>query len=162
MTNSDINRAAFRCTVVPEQSAARLRLGWRTYAVRVVDTSREAFTLDVDRSIYSRLEEGRRGTLTYQDETWEVMCRAVFRHVDDQYHVSMARLRDCTRVRGPQPSFWSLLPRSNAESSPALPLALLLSLLFACVALPGMGDSLGTAPKIRKVVQDVWRRATGG
>lgn len=161
MTNSDINRSAFRCTVVPEHSAARLWLGWRSYPVRLVDTSREAFTLDVDGDIFSRLKEGRRGILEFQGERWEVVCTAFYRHIDEQYHASMARVRDCTRVRAPKPSFWALLPRANAESSPALPLALLLSLLFACVALPGMGDSLGTAPKIRKAVQDVWRRAVG-
>lgn len=161
MTTSEIKRAAFRCTVLPEQSAANLRLGWRRHPVRVIDTSRDAFTLDVPLTTFSRIKEGGRATLEFQGETWEVMCTATFRLVDDEFHVSMARLRDRTSMRGPKTTFWALLPSTNAASSPALPLALLLSFLFACVALPGMGDTLGTAPKIRKVVQDVWHRATG-
>jgi hypothetical protein len=161
MTNSEINRAAFRCTVLPEQSAASLRVGMSRRRVRVTDTSRDAFTLDVDYATFRRLKEGCRATLEFQGETWEVECTATFQLIDEQYHVSMARIRDRTRVRGPKTTFWSLLPTTNAASSPALPLALLLSFFFACVALPGMGDSLGTAPKIRKVVQDIWHRATG-
>lgn len=161
MLPTHTHQGAFRCTVVPEQSAARLRLRLRSHRVRVIDTSREAFTLEVDQAIFSRLKEGTRGTLEYQDEKWEVVCTAVFRLVENQFHVSMARISERTQIQGPKPTFRALLPKSNAESSPALPLALLLSFLFACVALPGMGDSLGTAPKIRKVVQDVWRRATG-
>jgi hypothetical protein len=162
MTNGETNRSAFRCAVLPEQSAARLRLGMTSRPVRVTDTSREAFTLDVDYATFRRLAEGRRATLEYQGETWDVVCTATFQLMDQQYHVSLARVRDRTRVRGPKTTFWSLLPTTNAAASPALPLALLLSFLFACVALPGMGDSLGTAPKIRKIVQDIWHRATGG
>jgi hypothetical protein len=162
MTHTEITRGAFRCTVLPEQSAAQLRLGWSVRPVRVIDTSREAFTLDVDQSTFRRIKEGRQGMLHFQGETWEVVCTAVFQLVDDQFHVSMARIRDCTAVRGPKTTFWSLLPMTNAAANPTLPLAMLLSLLFACLALPGMGDSLGTAPQIRKVVQDIWRRTTGG
>lgn len=161
MQTCETVRHAFRCSVVPENSAARLTMGWRNYKVRVIDTSREAFTLEVDAKTYGRIKEGTKAVLEYNQEHWEVQCTALFQMLNGQLNVSMARVKDCSRVRGPRPTFWSLLPVANATADPVLPLALLLSLLFACVALPGMGDSIGTAPKIRKAVQDVWRRTLG-
>lgn len=151
---------AYRCTVVPEQSAASLRLGWKNYPTRVIDTSRDAFTLQVDAQVFRKVKEGTRGVLEYHGEVWEVECAAVFRLMDDQYHISMLRRKDLTHVQVPKSSLWSIVPRPTNETDPVLPMALLVSFLFACVALPGMGDSLGTAPKIRKAIQDVWQRAT--
>lgn len=162
MSTPEIARSAFRCTVVPEQSAGHMRLGRRRHEVRVIDTSRDAFTLEVSAATFSRVKEGSRAVLQYNGETWDVECTAVFRMICDRYHVSMARVNDRTSVRRPKASFWSLLPLVNGGTDPVLPLALLISFLLACVALPGMGDSLGTAPKIRKAVQEVWRRTTGG
>lgn len=150
---------AYRCTVVPEQSAANLRLGWKNYSTRVIDTSRDAFTLEVDARVFQKVKEGTRGVLEYHGEVWDVECVAVFRLMDDQFHITMLRRNDRTHVRVPKSSLWAILPRPNNETDPVLPLALLVSFLFACVALPGMGDSLGTAPKIRKAIQDVWQRA---
>lgn len=160
MITTEITRSAFRCSVAPEQSAGNMRLGWRRHDVRVIDTSREAFTLQVPAATFSRIKEGSRAVLEFNGETWDVECTAVFRMVDDRYHASMARVKDRTAVRGPKTSFWSMLPLVHGTTDPVLPLALLISFLLACVALPGMGDTLGTAPKIRKVVQDVWRKTT--
>lgn len=154
--------SAFRCTVVPEQSSGRLRLGWQRHQIRVLDTSRDAFTLQVSAETFGKLREGSRAILDYHDEVWDVECTAVFRLLDDRFHVSMSRLRDRTAIRGPKSSSLSALLPSGGTADPVLPLALLISFLLACVALPGMGDSLGTAPKIRKAVQDVWRMTTGG
>jgi hypothetical protein len=161
MTTSETLRHAFRCTVVPENSAACLTIGWRQHKVRVIDTSREAFTLEVNPNTFAKVTEGSRAVLDYNDESWEVQCIALFQMLNGQLNVSMARIRECSKIRGPRATFWSLLPMANATRDPVLPLALLLSLLFACVALPGMGDSIGTAPKIRKAVQDVWRKTLG-
>ena len=161
MTTTEITRTAFRCCVVPEQSAGCLRLGWRNHDVRVIDTSREAFTLQVSAAVFRRMREGTQAVLRTNGEVWDVQCTAVFRMIYDRYHVTMARVNDRTTVRGPKTSLWSILPKPNVTSDPVLPLALLVSFLLACIALPGMGDRLGTAPKIRKAVQDVWRRTLG-
>lgn len=160
MNPSEVTRA-FRCSVDPAQSAGRMRLGWRAHNVRVIDTSRDAFTVQVSATTFYRFHEGSRAVLEFNGETWDVQCTALFRMIDDRYHLTMARVKDRTTVCGPKSSWWSLLPGTGTAKDPVLPLALLVSFLLACVALPGMGDSLGTAPKIRKVVQDVWRRATG-
>jgi hypothetical protein len=162
MIPSEITRAAFRCTVAPEQSAGRMQLGWRYHDVRVIDTSREAFTLQVSAATFRRIKEGSRAVLEFNGENLDVECKDLFRMMDERFHVTMARVRDRTTVRGPRTSFWSLLPTINTSTDPVLPLALLISFLLACVSLPGMGDSLGTAPLIRKAVQDVWRKTTGG
>ena len=161
MTTTEITRSAFRCNVVPEQSAGSLRLGWRRYNIRVVDTSRDAFTLEVSAAVFGRIREGSRAVLETNGEVWDVECTALFRMIYDRYHVTMARIKDRTSVRGPKTTFGSLIPRLNVASDPVLPLALLVSFLIACVSLPGMGDTLGTAPKIRKAVQDAWRKTLG-
>lgn len=160
MIARELPRTAYRCTVVPENSAGVLKLGWHNFAVRVIDTSREAFTIEVQASIFRRLREGRRAILKFNGEIWQVQCTAVFQIPDGQFSVTLTRVRDLTQVRGPRTTIWSLLPMPNPSADPVLPLALLISFLFACVALPGMGDQLGTAPKIRQVIQDAWRATT--
>lgn len=161
MTHGEASKSAFRCAVVPENSAGLLTIGWSRHNIRVIDTSREAFTLDVKPQTFRRLKEGSRATLLFNDELWEVECTAVFQVMNGQFSVTMARVRDLTRIRNPHATLMSILPMPNPTADPVLPLALLVSFLFACVALPGMGDRLGTAPKIRAVVQDVWRSSLG-
>lgn len=162
MVANEITCTAFRCTLIPEHSAGALRLGCRWQDVCVIDTSRDAFTLEVGAATFRRIREGTRAVLRHNGETWDVQCTALFQMVDERYHVTMARIRERTGVRGPKSSLWSLLPTINTSADPVLPLALLISFIIACIALPGMGDSLGTAPKVRQIVQDVWRKATGG
>ncbi len=152
---------AFRCNVVPENSHGSMKVGWSWQDVRVLDTSRDAFTVEVKHSVFRRLKEGCRTVLRFNDEIWQVECTAVFQLVSGKISLTMTRIKDLTQMHGPKSNIWSVLPLPNPTADPVLPLALLISFLFACVALPGMGDTLGTAPKIRKVVQDVWRKSTG-
>ncbi len=161
MTTGELSRTAYRCTVVPECSEGQLKAGWYSFPVRVIDTSREAFTLEVKPQAFRRLKEGARATLDFNDEMWEVECTAVFQLANGQYSVSMARVKDLTKIRGPRASLSSMLPVPNPTADPVLPLALLVAFLFACVALPGMGDRLGTAPKIRSAIQGAWRSTLG-
>lgn len=161
MTTCETVRDAFRCTVVSEISAGRLTIGWHTYKVRLLDTSRDAFTLEVDSKKFGRIKEGSKALLETNGEKWEVRCTAIFHMLDGQLNLSMARVKERLRAPVSRTTFWSLLPIPSPTADPVLPLALLLSFLFACIALPGMGDTLGTAPKIRKAVQDVWRKTLG-
>ncbi len=161
MNSYDPHDHAFRCAVPAEHGEAWLVVGWHRHPVRVTELSRNGFTIQVRNKTYAKCREGKKALLHYQGEIWEVVCTSTFRMVDDYAEISLHRLADRTKVRGPRSSLCSLLPIANVTADPVLPLALLVSFLFACLALPGMGDSLGTAPKIRKVVQDVWRSTAG-
>jgi hypothetical protein len=152
---------AFRFQVPYDQSGAKIRLGWGSYKVRVIDTSREAFTLQVSRKLFRRFQEGTRALLSFQGETWEVKCTAMLQLADGEYHLSLLRLIDRTVVRAPSSPTGLFSSAKGKAHDPTLTIAMLAALVFACVALPGTGDTLGTAPIIRDALRHTWQISLG-
>ena len=93
--------------------------------------------------------------LTFAGETWEVEVKS--RYTDDSSFtdLGLARSRELTPYK--EPSSWSLamLPQWSVSNDPAFLGMLVIALITAVVCLPGIGDSLGTAPKVRSAIQSV-------
>ena len=157
----DERKNAYRCSVAPENSAATLAIGSKQVEVNVLDTSRDGFTIKVDKKTLKRLNDGRNYHLEYNGEKWEVQKSSHYSD-GDAMCVGMTRIRELTRIRVPSP--WvNLFRRTPREADPTLVVYLMIAFLFASIVLPGLGDNLGTAPKIRdgihrvvKVVRDIF------
>ncbi len=146
---------AFRCSIAPEHSCAVLRIGWRQFPTNVVDTSRDGFTIRCSPPIAARLE-GKRARLTFRSETWEIEPYRSYSESDDSKQIGCRRIRDLTRVKEPKTSLLSLWgPRISASNDPGLLMFLLVVFIIACVSMPGLGDKLGTAPRIRSGIGEV-------
>ena len=83
-----------------------------------------------------------------------------FSKVGDSCHVYFDRIRERTKIKVPRASFDYLLPKYDPRADPELLLFLTLALIVSVVSLPGIGDQLGTAPKVRKGVNAVWKEVT--
>lgn len=149
------DRGAYRCSVAPENAEARLKISNKLYRVAVLDTSRDGFTVRMPNSTAFRLKDGGTFLLHFCGERWEVKKESVYNDGDEFSNIGLSRIRDLTRNRVPSSFFYLFSNYQSLQSDPGFLICLLLAFLFACIALPGVGDSLGTAPKIRSGIHFV-------
>ena len=148
-------RQEYRCCIASENSAAKLKIGACSYDVSVLNTSRTGFCLRVSNDIAKKLRGKRRPLLLYAGETWEVELKSRYSDETKFTNLGVSRVRDLTKFK--QPTGWTLGLFSNpsSQADPTFLAFLILAFLFAVIALPGIGDSLGTAPKVREVIKMV-------
>lgn len=149
----DARRAAFRCSVAPENSSATLIAKGKKFQVRVLDTSREGFTIQVSERLVSKLANGQVLRLLFNGENWEVRKQSHYND-DGSVNVGLQRIRELTKIKIPS-NWFRFFQKSPGTGDPTLAVYLMIAFLIACIALPGLGDNLGTAPRIRDGVQAV-------
>ncbi len=156
MQETQKRRAAFRCAVAPDHSNAVLILGRRKFAINVLATSRDGYTLRCSEKIASKFAVNSKARLVFRGETWEISRKSLYNESKDVVHLGCKRVRDLTKTKEPKTSiFASLVPRNSLSNDPALLMYLLVAFMVACVSLPGLGNQLGTAPKIQKGIKAI-------
>ncbi len=147
---------AYRCVVAPENSAALLTVGSRSLKVNVLDTSRDGFTIRIANHDLDRVTKAQKLVLRFAEERWEVNRCGAYIEGGKCTQLSLVRVRETTRVKQPGGWSWVLVPQFSGQKDPTLLLGLLVAFLIACVCLPGIGDQIGTAPKVSRTVRSFW------
>ncbi len=155
MTRPIEERAAFRCAIAPEDSAARIKISGRWYDCAVVNASRDGFGVRLPSRLAKTLRISKRIELKFRSERWEVLRASEYFDTDDLMIVGLLRVRELTRVRVKNSIGLTLVPKFSADTDPSFLLALVVAFLVTCVCLPGIGSHLGTAPKVRDGVNSV-------
>jgi hypothetical protein len=145
----------FRCPVQSDQSQAVIRVGWRKAIASVQETSIDGFTVVVPANYASSLKVGRPWLLEYQGAKIEVHPQWFFNSPDGRVQMGLRRMRDLTP---PPPIRKSLLLRyaGRRYEDPSYSAAIFggfVLALFSLMALPGLGDSLGTSLRIQNAVR---------
>lgn len=141
----------FRCPVPGDLADARIRSGRQTFQVGVQETAIDGYTVLVGPRQARKLKVGRPWVLEYQDSYTEVHPQWFFNSPDGHVQIGLRRLRDVT----PPPRLrQSLLVRwgGSRYADPSVSSATyggFVLLLFALLALPGLGDRLGTSDRIQ-------------
>lgn len=149
-------KQAFRCSVSEELSKARLKTGIRTLNVHVRDTSREGYTIVATPAIAKRIPN-KPILLEFNGETTLVEANGTYQDEPGVVRINLARLADCTKYSVPS-SWWSIfVPKVSVNSDPTLPVGMIIAFLVLSTCLPGTGDSLGTAPKVRWMLSNLWQ-----
>ena len=89
----------------------------------------------------------------YDGSEVEVHPQWFFNSPDGQVQLGLRQVKDVTKLKVKAGSLWSrVLPRKKIENSQASSAALggFVLVLFCALALPGIGDKLGTASRIQK------------
>lgn len=149
------DRGAFRCTIPPENAAARLKVGSKWHDVAIQDASRSGYTVQVPQRVAKKIKDNARYVLKYRGEEWEIERQSSFSDSDEHVNVGFSRIRELTKLTEPKSSIWSFVPQVSSQTDPTFLFFLMLAFLIACLSLPGVGDGLGTAPKIQKGVRSV-------
>lgn len=158
MSNHDEAAGFFRCPVQPEQANAFLKIGMRKVPVTLCETSIDGFTVTLEGRQSSRIRLGTRSRLKTQSEYAEVHVEWLFHAPGGGIQIGLRRLRDLTPSEEPRRAVLlgrDLKSHSNALGSSELVFAGLVIFLFLALSMPGLGDSLGTAPRIRGAVMAV-------
>jgi hypothetical protein len=148
----------YRCLVHEDHAEAVLCSRRRRLKVLVQETSIDGFTVLVKPQDADRLSIGRPWVLEYSGARVEVHGQWFFNSPDGHVQMGLRRLRDLTQ---PEKCTTSLFSRCKPNSihdlgfSGVIYAAILLA-VFLVLALPGIGDALGTAPKIESAVLWLW------
>lgn len=155
MSHATIERQEYRCCIAAENSAGKLKIGLRTFDVCVTNTSRTGFGIRMPTHVAKKLSSKRRLLLLYAGETWEVGVQS--RYSDDSQftNLGLIRGRELTKLQVPGSWWGGMFSRSSAPADPTFLAFLVLAFLIAVISLPGIGDSLGTAPKVRKALSSL-------
>lgn len=156
--NSDKSvNVAYRCVVAFENSAGELRLKNKKYPVTLLDTSRDGFTVRVSKSLGKKIQAERTCQLSYSGELWEVTCNGTYSEIENQTDIDFLRVQELTKIKQPRLG-GATAGLFSPQQDPTLLLGLLVGFLIACISLPGIGDQLGTAPRISKTVKSFWNK----
>ncbi len=158
MTYEQDRQSAYKCAIAPENSAAELRVGAKSYVVAVLDASRDGYTIRVPNAILSRIRGKHSCRLKFAGELSEVVTESEFADCYEFTNVGVKRIRDLTKIKMPSGFQFSFGSMFSLQQDPALLLGLMIAFLLACFCLPGIGDQVGTAPKVSRAVKGVWSR----
>jgi hypothetical protein len=148
----------FRCPITAENSAAALRIHRRgRINVKLQEASIDGFTVLVRSVDAAKLQIGKPWILLHDGATLEVHAQWFFQAADGQVQVGLRRLRDLTKPPVIGGWFPSVFSRSHTPdySGGSLLWAGGLLVMFASLALPGIGDALGTSARIQALLSEL-------
>lgn len=146
-------RKEYRCCIAAENSAGKLKIASKWYKVCVLNTSATGYCLRVPNSVAKRVRERRVSVLDFAGEQWEVEVKSRYSEDSRFTDLGFARTKELTRYSVPTSWSFSFGSKSTLYSDPAFLGFLVLLFLTAVVCLPGIGDSLGTAPRVKTAIQ---------
>lgn len=145
----------FRCCIAAENSAGRLKIAGFWYSVCVLNMSRTGYRVRLPNSVAKKLRGRRVPVLDFAGEQWLVDVKSRYSNDHQFTEFGLARKKELTKYTLPRSWSFSMPNCLNVNSDPAFLGFLVLAFLTAVICLPGIGDSLGTAPKVRHAVQAV-------
>ena len=146
------NSPFFRCPVQSGNSRGSIQIGFRNVPVSVQERSIDGFTVLVSPKYSRRLKVGGPWTMFYDGSEVEVHPQWFFNSPDGQVQMGLRQVKDVTKLKVKGRSLWSrVLPRKHYENSQSSTAAFggFVLVLFCALALPGLGDKLGTANRIQ-------------
>jgi len=156
MTYEKDRQSAYKCAIAIENSAAELRVGSKSYSVAVLDASRDGYTIRVPNAILNRIHNKPSCRLEFASELSEVVSESEFADCTEFTNIGMKRVRDLTVIKMPSGFQFSFGSMFSLQQDPTFLLALMIAFLLACFCLPGIGDQVGTAPKVSRAVSGAW------
>ncbi|MDA8743493.1 hypothetical protein N9N28_02565 [Rubripirellula amarantea] len=155
LTDGMIEHDFFRCALDEAHSRGRITVGRKTATVQVQDTSIDGFTVLISKKEAGKLKVGQSWILEHDGTRFEVNAQWFFNAPDGTVQVGLRRLRDLT----PPPklqcaSLWGRLGGGVSQSATsAAGFGGFVMVLFCAMALPGLGEQLGTAARIQGAVR---------
>ncbi len=157
MSEDPANRDFFRCPVQAEQATATIKCGLRRIPVTLRETSIDGFTVVVAARYAGQLRVGTAWTLITKAERNIVHGEWIFMSPEGSLQLGLRRIQDITPIAQPRGSWLPkfLSRRQGKHSSPEILLVGVILVIIIALSSPGMGDTFGTASKIRRFVTEV-------
>lgn len=147
----------FRCPVQPDLAKATIRVGRQTVIATLQEQSIDGFTLLVEPKHALKLQVGVPWILITDSERTKVRAEWMFHAENGKVQLAVRRLEDLRTAEDSDKHSWSLFTRRTRGSGETggneIAFAGIVLLLFTALSLPGLGDRLGTAPRIQAAVE---------
>ncbi|WP_153555455.1 hypothetical protein [Roseimaritima sediminicola] len=159
MSDSSSSKQAgfFRCPVQPEVAAATICIGRKRVKAMLHEQSIDGFTLMIEPKEALKLKVGTPWILLTDSERTRVRSEWMFQADNGMVQLAVRRLEDLRTAEDSDRHRWSLFTRRTRGSGQArnneLAFAGIVLLLFIVLSMPGLGDRLGTAPRIQAAVE---------
>ncbi|MEM6690899.1 MAG: hypothetical protein AAF664_15810 [Planctomycetota bacterium] len=142
-------QTGFRCAIDPEQGSAFLKIDRKRFRIVVQENGIDGLTILVPKRMAGRLKLGRNWLIEYRGEVSEVHPQWVYQTPDGDAQVAVQRLCEVTPEIMVNGSWWTcFFGGRQTIDTPLVGFALVVVVLFCTLALPGIGDDLGTADRI--------------
>ena len=159
---SDEDRAYFRCPVVGEKGKATLHVGFKKIKATVMEASITGYTITVNKKYAKRLKRSKEDwVISYDDTKALVKAESVSEPEGELVRIGLCQKQDLTKPEKIKVPLWSRIKPTFGDSSSTASVAYggFVLLLFAAMALPGLGDSLGTSDRIQDTFRWLLRSA---
>jgi hypothetical protein len=154
--DANTSQKFFRCPVQSDNSKAVIKIGFRSVNVNVQERSIDGFTVLVSPKYSRRLKVGGPWMMTYDESQIEVHPQWFFNSPDGQVQMGLRQVRDVTKFKAISTPLWSRLwshQRFETSASSTVAFGGFVLFLFCALALPGLGDRLGTSNRIQDSVR---------
>lgn len=147
--------STYRCKVVGE-SNAKLSIAGKRFDVHIREKSGSGFTIGLTEKLASRLKCGKLYELRYDDRRLLVKAEEFTGTSEDERRLQVSTAKEYDPVerwafRLPFTSGSKVSSHDSVINSTAAYGGFVL-VLFCVMALPGLGDTLGTAPRINNAI----------
>lgn len=149
--------AAFRCSVSPELSRARVKIGWSSYNACVTEVSRDGFTLSLPDKVAKRVPQGTEFQLDYRGERWILQSEYRNQDSDGNALVSAVCTKDLTKMNYRDGSIRESLfgGVKISPTDPVLPIGVVAGIILILLISPGWGDQLGTSSYLTDMIRQI-------
>lgn len=146
-------REYYRCPIEADQASATLKIGRKKVSASVLEKSIEGYSILIKKSHAKMLRTGRRFTMKFDGTAFEVQVKRIADADNCYSKVGVLITKDMTKPPKLKSSWWpSLRPSQKAgEGTAQIAFAGFVLVLFCAMAMPGLGDRLGTSDRIQGV-----------
>ncbi len=159
MTLSKERRASTRQSIEPHEALGFLKREACCATVRLLDKSHSGFTVSIPPNQALLFPGGENAILQVEGSSYHVMISGYYREGSNKSHLGLKLLSESSPASTQQAPAAAILPtvRQQPEGSrERFTNGIYMALLFAIIALPGIGDLLGTAPWIRQHIVNAY------
>lgn len=166
VTSTEQQDEYFRIPVDSNNNEGLIRVGRHKAKVNITETSIDGFTVTASQRNARKMQSGGPWVLEYDNTKTEIHPEWVFNAPDGQVQMGLRRLRDLTKPPSLAPSLLSRFigGRAGNPSISASVYGGFVLVLFAILAMPGLGDHLGTSTRIQdafKLILDGLNNSVG-
>ncbi len=135
-----------------------MRIGSKRFKGEMTERSINGYTLTVASKYAGKLKRAKQVILSYDGLKFETTVKSVTKAERGTVRVALNLKRDLTKPPNVAPSFFSRFFRRRRDMSHSAATATvayggIVLILFSLLALPGLGDRLGTADRIESALK---------
>ncbi|MBM3967896.1 MAG: hypothetical protein FJ308_23005 [Planctomycetes bacterium] len=149
---------AVRIAVVDGYQCGSLKMGWRSYPVRITQMNSVSFTAQIEPKIAARFKVSNVGVLRFQDTDWQIAIISKWVRQDGLIELELQLVQELFKQSiDKAPFLVKNRTRNLMLTDPLLPLTIFFAIFLTFLVMPGIGGRWGTSSLIIQWTEDCFR-----